>query len=123
MKKSGCYFVAFGIESGNQKILEKIKKGEDLETIKKAIEMVDKLGLICQGFFIFGLPGETKRTIIDSIEFAKKSKLSRAQFAILDILPGSELWESLKGKFKPNWNKISYLEPEWVPEGITKLNL
>jgi len=34
-------------------------------------------------------------------------------------LPGSELWETLKGKFVPNWNKESYKEPEWIPDGMT----
>ncbi|MDO8551061.1 MAG: radical SAM protein, partial [bacterium] len=120
MKKSGCYLLAFGIESGSPEILQKVKKNENLQTIEKAIELVDKFGLICQGFFIFGLPGETKKTIRESIEFAKRSKLTRAQFVILDVLPGSELWGSLKGQFEPNFGKKSYREPEWLPEGITR---
>ncbi|KKR33253.1 MAG: hypothetical protein UT63_C0020G0023 [Candidatus Gottesmanbacteria bacterium GW2011_GWC2_39_8] len=39
---------------------------------------------------------------------------------ILDVLPGSELWDNLKGKFKPNWGKNSYREPEWIPAGLSK---
>ncbi len=120
MKKAGCYFVAFGIESANPQILQNIHKLETIETIKKAISVANKVGIQSQGFFIFGLPGETKETIEESIQFAKKSKLSRAQFMILDIIPGSELWHTLKGKFKPNWKKNSYKEPEWLPKGLTK---
>lgn len=120
MKKAGCYFVAFGIESANSKILKNIHKLETIETIKKAIELANKVGIECQGFFIFGLPGETKKTIRESIDFAKNSKLARAQFMILDVIPGSELWDTLKGKFKPNWKKNSYKEPEWLPKGLTK---
>ena len=120
MKKSGCYFIAFGIESANSQILKKIKKMESVETIKQAIELAHKVGIECQGFFIFGLPGETKKTIRKNIDFAKNSKLTRAHFMILDILPGSELWDSLQGKFKPNWQKNSYKEPEWLPKGLTK---
>ena len=123
MKKAGCYFVAFGIESANPKILNNIHKLETIDTIKKAIELANKVGIECQGFFIFGLPGETKETIKESINFAKNSKLTRAQFMILDVIPGSELWDTLKGKFKPNWKKNSYKEPEWLPAGLTKNDL
>lgn len=123
MKNSGCYYFAYGIESANQNILENIKKKENIEVIKNAINIAYKEGISCQGFFIFGLPGETKETIEESIQFAKKSKLSRAQFSILDVLPGSELWDVLKGEFNPNWEKRSYVEPEWLPSGITAKQL
>lgn len=123
MVKSGCYFFAYGIESANPQILKNIKKEETIEQIEKSIEMADRLGVSCHGFFIFGLPGETAETIQESINFAKKSKLSCAQFIILDVLPGCELWTTLNGKFKPNFAKNSFKEPEWIPEGLTKNQL
>lgn len=123
MKDSGCYYFAYGIESANPQILRNIKKKESVETIEKAIEIADKVGISTQGFFIFGLPGETAASIEENINFALRSKLSRAQFMILDVLPGSELWDTLKGKFIPNWEKESYREPEWLPEGITREQL
>ena len=123
MKESGCYYLAYGVESTNLRILENIKKRESFETIKRAIDMTEKAGISAQGFFIFGLPGETVATIEENIEFALRSGLSRAQFIILDVLPGSELWDTLRGKFIPNWEKESYREPEWLPEGITREQL
>ena len=123
MKDSGCYYFTYGIESANPQILKNTKKNESIETIGRAIEIADKAGIACQGFFIFGLPGETASTIKESINFALHSKLSGAQFIILDVLPGSELWKTLQGKFVPNWNKESYKEPEWLPDGITRKQL
>lgn len=123
MKDSGCYYFAYGIESANPQILKNIKKRESIETIERAIERADKVGIACQGFFILGLPGETADTIEGNIDFAVRSKLSRAQFMILDVLPGSELWDTLKGKFVPNWDKESYKEPEWIPDGLTREQL
>lgn len=120
MKQSGCYYFAFGVESANQTILANIKKQESIDTVRKAIEMADRAGIACQGFFIFGLPGETAETIEETIDFAVSSRLSRAQFLILDVLPGSELWLKLKGTFTPNWYKNSYKEPEWLPDGVTR---
>jgi radical SAM superfamily enzyme YgiQ (UPF0313 family) len=123
MKKAGCYYFAYGVESADPQILKNVKKGESIEKINSSIALADSLGISCQGFFIFGLPGETKETLEKNINFAKNSRLSRAQFLILDVLPGSELWDELQGKFKPDWSKNSYKEPEWLPEGLTKQDL
>ncbi len=123
MKESGCYYFAYGIESADEGILRNIRKMETIGTIAKSIGIAARHGISCQGFFIFGLPGETRDTIEKTIRFAKGSKLARAQFLILDVIPGSELWDTLKGRFVPDWGKNSYKEPEWLPEGLTKSEL
>lgn len=120
MKMSGCYFVAFGIESGSQKILDNIHKKTDLAVIERAVRFASAGGLITQGFFIFGLPGETEATIQESIAFAKKIPLDRAQFLLLDVLPGSALWDELGGVSIANWHKRSYQEVSWVPPTIRR---
>lgn len=119
MKRAGCYFVVFGVESGNQEILENINKSETLEDIERAVKMANKIGFLTQGFFIFGLPGETEETVKKTIEFAKKLPLDRAQFLILDLLPGSALWEEYKDVFSIDYSKESYHEPTWVPDTIS----
>ncbi len=119
MKKAGCYYVVFGIESGNQVILENINKKETLSDIEKAVKLAHGLGMLTQGFFIFGLPGETEATIKNSIEFAKKIPLDRAQFLILDLLPGSALWQEHKEEYAPDYRKESYHEPTWVPSSVS----
>lgn len=96
MKESGCYLVDFGIEAVNAQILKNIKKGETIETITKAIECSHKAGLITIGNFIFGLPGDTKATVEEAIDYAVKSKLDRAGFFALNVLPGSDIANELK---------------------------
>jgi anaerobic magnesium-protoporphyrin IX monomethyl ester cyclase len=124
MKKSGCYFLAFGIESGNQGILDSVKKGVNLESIRKAVSLAKKAGIITQGFFIFGLPGETEGTIKESIRFSKEIALDKAQFLILDLLPGSELWDKLKKEKIADWGGYkSYQEAVWLPEGMSARQL
>ena len=123
MKKAGWYYFAFGIESANKEILKNINKMETIETITNSIELADKHGITTIGFFIFGLPGETKDTIKETIDYAVKSKLKRAQFAIFDVLPGCELYKELDGEFKSNFNKKSYKDPEWLPNTLKKEDL
>lgn len=124
MKRSGCYYVAFGVESANAQILKNIKKRASLESIQRAVTLANQEGIITQGFFIFGLPGETTKTIRETIDFAKKSGLKRAQFLILDVLPGSELWEELKGVMSVDHIKgRSYQDVTWLPQGLKKEDL
>ncbi|RMF92643.1 MAG: radical SAM protein [Candidatus Schekmanbacteria bacterium] len=123
MKESGCYYLAFGIESGNQQILDNIKKKTKLETIEYAVREASKAGILTQGFFIFGLPGETEETIQETINFAKKIPLDRAQFLLLDVLPGSELFETIGNSSLLNQNYRSYQEVSWLPAGLDRKTL
>lgn len=125
MKKSGCYMLAFGIESGNQAILERIDKKITLDTARAAVTMAHKEGIVTQGFFIFGFPGETPDTMRETVAFAKSIPLDRAQFLLLDILPGSALWDEIavKGDWKPDWSARSFHESTWTPDTITPKQL
>lgn len=123
MKKAGCYFVAFGIESGNQEILKRVAKHSSLNTIKRAVNLAHKVGLITQGFFIFGLPGETPGTVQQTINFAKSLSLDKAQFLYLDVIPGSALWKELKFGKKVDWNLESFQEISWLPPTIDQETL
>ena len=82
MKKSGCYCISYGIESANPEILKNINKNESLDDIKKSIELAEKCGILTKGFFIFGLEGETKQTVENTINYALNSKLTFAEFSV-----------------------------------------
>ncbi len=96
MKEAGCYLLDFGIEAVNTQILKNIKKGETIERITAAIDCAHRAGMITIGNFIFGLPGETKETMEEAINYAVNSKLDRAGFFALNVLPGSDIAKQLK---------------------------
>ena len=120
MRTSGCYFIVFGIESGNQEILNNINKKTDLAAIERAVRISHAEGLITQGFFIFGLPGETEKTISETIDFAKRIPLDRAQFLMLDVMPGTQLWDELNGATSVDWSRRSYQQVTWVPPTVSR---
>lgn len=95
LKELGVLSVGFGVESGNQTILNNIKKGIKLDTIRKAFKLSKKYGFETWGFFMLGLPGETKETIRDTIDFAKELNPDFAKFLILKPYPGSEVFDQL----------------------------
>jgi len=93
MKKSGCYSLTFGIEAGNQEILNRIRKKITLQQVEEVVTMVKNEGIETRGFFIVGLPSETRTTIRQTIDFAKKLPLSFAGFSIFVLMPGLELFK------------------------------
>ncbi len=118
MKRSGCSLLAFGIESSSPAILEGVGKGTSLGAIEHAIDLAVDAGIHTQGFFIFGLPGETAETIEQTIRFACDSRLDRAQFLLLDVLPGSRLWGELAPS-NPSWGSTrSFQQATWCPPGL-----
>lgn len=99
METAGCNDIAFGIESGVQRLLDNVKKGTRLEKIEEAIKIVKKNTKIkVSGLFILGLPGEAYQDSLQTINFAKRLPLDMAQFSILVPYPGSPIFFELKEK-------------------------
>jgi len=94
MKQAGCYQLSFGIESGNQKILDSINKHLNLKIVPDIIENIKQEGMTVCGFFIIGLPEDTEKTIEDTINFALSTKFDRVQFNRFIPLPGTEPFDS-----------------------------
>ncbi len=98
MKKAGCIQLSMGVESGNQKILDGVKKGTTLEQYKEYYKLLKEFGFETRGSFMLGLPHETRESIRDTINFAKELALDRAFFNICTPYPGTELYtQALKG--------------------------
>jgi anaerobic magnesium-protoporphyrin IX monomethyl ester cyclase len=113
MKQVGLYSLSFGIESGNQKILNNMKKGQTLQMCRNAVEWSNKLGLFTIGFFMIGNIGETKETILDTINFSKTLPLDVAQFSILVPFPGTEVRAIIEKEGKileKDWGKYDNIE-------------
>lgn len=90
--KAGCKEISFGIESGNQTILDTIKKNITLEQIEKAVNLSKKAGIKVIAPIIFGLPGETAKTIQNTIKFVEKLNPYYCQYATLVPFPNTEAY-------------------------------
>lgn len=109
LKEMGTYSIAFGVESGSQETLDKVKKGIKLERIEEAFKMVRKFGIEIWAFFIIGLPDEDERRIKETIEFAKKINPDIAKFHLLKPFPGTEVYQELsKDKLILDYNFDNY---------------
>jgi len=104
MKKAGCHRIQFGFESGNDTILENIKKGHTVEHARTAIKVSKKVGLRTHVHFMLGCPGETKQTIEDTINLAIQLDPDTVAFNIFSIYPGSDFYEEWKHKLPEKWD-------------------
>jgi hopanoid biosynthesis associated radical SAM protein HpnJ len=96
MRDAGLHHVIVGYESGNDEILKNIKKGVTRERAIQFTRDCQKLGITIHGTFIVGLPGETRKTIKDTIEFAKMLDLSSIQVSLPSPYPGTEFYRQCK---------------------------
>lgn len=111
MKKAGCHLICYGIESGSERMLNIIRKNINLKQVEKAIELTKKVGIDCSASFVFGVPGETKETMQQTINFAVKINPLFAQFYRVVPLPGTELFNIyLKQQKNDNINWGNFLE-------------
>jgi anaerobic magnesium-protoporphyrin IX monomethyl ester cyclase len=130
MKEAGCKRVGFGVESGNQAVLDAIKKRQTLDDARRAFRDAKAAGLQTMGFFIFGLPADTDETMEDTIRFALELDPDLANFMIAAPYPGTELWEIARrdGRlFSMDWRdyaihdeKARYELPTLPPELVER---
>jgi hopanoid biosynthesis associated radical SAM protein HpnJ len=92
MRDAGLRHVVVGYETGNAQILQNIKKGVSREQAIQFTRECKKLGLSIHGAFIMGLPGETRATIQETIEFAKQLDLNSIQASLASPYPGTEFY-------------------------------
>jgi anaerobic magnesium-protoporphyrin IX monomethyl ester cyclase len=95
MRQAGCTTMAFGIESANAEILKAVRKGITIAKTLEAIEMCVEAGIDPHCSFIFGLPGETKETMAETLEFCQKISAMGASYGIhlLAPFPGTAVRE------------------------------
>lgn len=111
MKQAGCYQVGLGIESSDNRTLERVNKNLNINTIKNAINIIKKNKLEIRAFYMIGFPEEKKEQIQNTLNFAKKLDTDFAVFGICAPIPGSKYFDDYFKEAdyeKIEWGKITY---------------
>jgi len=95
MKAAGCHLIKMGVESGSQEILDRVKKGIQLDEVRETFRLCRKIGIKTHAHFMVGNPGETEETVQQTIRFAKEIKPTTATFGILTLYPGTPMWDEI----------------------------
>ncbi len=121
MKRAGCRMLMVGFEFGTQEALNAVRKGTTLEQSSRLATAAEDLGFTVHGCFMFGAPGETLKSGLKTIEFAKSLPMDTVQFSGICAYPGTELynWAEEKGFLVPQtWRE--WVDPSW--EQVTVLS-
>ncbi len=95
LKEAGLKRLAFGVETGDEDILESIDKRVTHDQIRQAFKNAKKVGLETVGFFIIGLPGDTEATMEKTIQLACELDPLVANFSMMTPYPGTKVWEQV----------------------------
>jgi radical SAM superfamily enzyme YgiQ (UPF0313 family) len=112
MKRSGCRMLCVGYEFGDQQMLNRVKKGTVLETMRRFSYAGRKAGISLHGCFMIGGPEETPESARNTVQFAKSLPIDTAQFSGICVYPGTEFYQWCKQRgflIARDW-------PGWVDE-------
>ena len=125
LKKAGCWQIGYGIESGNQRILDLVGKGIKLEAVRRAVRWTKEAGIFSKGFFITGNQTEDEGSLRETMELALSIPLDDITVTMLTPFPGSQIYREAAsyGDFDDDWRKMNLVNAVFVPRGLTRSQL
>ncbi|TFG11874.1 B12-binding domain-containing radical SAM protein [Candidatus Thorarchaeota archaeon] len=106
MARAGCVRVFFGIESGNERMLEVMNKQINLDSVTSAIHSAKQAGIETGGFFILGYPGETDNSLLETLRFSSKLPLDYLSYSFPYPIVGTGLYTKVRAKITDSeWKK------------------
>jgi radical SAM superfamily enzyme YgiQ (UPF0313 family) len=125
LKRSGCWQVNFGIESGDPAILSKHRKLYELNQVGKKLKMVKDAGMRVKGLFMMGFPGETEESARRTINYALTLPLDEINVTKFTPFPGAPVYKTIRefGEFTEDWPAMNCVNFVFVPHGLTKERL
>jgi anaerobic magnesium-protoporphyrin IX monomethyl ester cyclase len=98
LKRGGCYLVIYGVESGSQRVLDRMGKMTTVEQARQAFEATARAGLEAAAFFMFGNLGEREEDMRATVDLAKELPASFASFNVATPYPGTAFYDEVKGE-------------------------
>ena len=109
MKKAGCRIIGLGVEAGTEKALKELNKGYTLKQIKRAFRLANQAGLETLAYFMIGTYGETKKDVMETIDFSIELKPTYAHYMTTTPMPGSKMYaENKKSIRTKKWSDFYF---------------
>jgi radical SAM superfamily enzyme YgiQ (UPF0313 family) len=92
LAESGCTLICLGVDSACDDVLSQNNRRIDAKTTRKAVEKIREHGMDTRAYVTFGLPGETEKSVKDTIKFLEETKPSQVVLSLATAYPGTDLW-------------------------------
>jgi anaerobic magnesium-protoporphyrin IX monomethyl ester cyclase len=106
-KRAGCAEISFGIESGSQKMLDRMNKQNTVDNNRRAIVEARNHGIKTKAYFIVNFPGETEETVEETLRFAEETRPDKWLLSSFAPLPGSDTFQN------PDRYGINWMSSNW----------
>ncbi len=123
MKRAGCHLIHFGVETGSEKVLERLNKRISLGKVEEAVRSAGEAGIETACFFLFGFPGETDNDRKKTVEFAKNLNCDYASFHTVTPYYGTRLFnEVANGSSISKDEEAFFIDNSLLGDGAMDLN-
>ncbi len=125
MKRAGCWQIAYGVESGSQRILDVVKHEVKLPRLRETLRMTQAAGIRTRGFLMLGHPTEGVDSLEETRRFLRVAELDLCQITKFTPYPGTPSYPSIReqGTFEEEWETMNAMNFVFIPHGLDEETL
>jgi radical SAM superfamily enzyme YgiQ (UPF0313 family) len=122
MKRAGCWQIAYGIESGSQRILDVVKREVRLPRMRETLRLTRDAGIRAKGYLMIGHPTETVETLEETADFLRVAELDLCQVTKFTPYPGTPSYPTVRdyGTFDEDWERMNAMNFVFMPNGLSE---
>ena len=122
MKRAGCWQIAYGVESGSQRVLNLVKHEVRLPRLRETLRMTREAGIRAKGYLMLGHPTETVESLEETRAFLEDVDLDVAQVTKFTPYPGTPAYPTIHqyGSFTEDWERMNAMNFIFIPHGLTE---
>jgi anaerobic magnesium-protoporphyrin IX monomethyl ester cyclase len=122
MRRAGCWQIAYGIESGSQRILDVVKREVRIPRMRETLRMTRAAGIRTKGYVMIGHPTEGIDSLTETAAFLKDAELDLCQITKFTPYPGTPAYPTIDayGSFAEDWEQMNAMNFKFVPTGLSE---
>jgi len=122
MRRAGCWQIAYGIESGSQRVLDVVKHEVRIPRMRETLRMTRAAGIRTRGFLMLGHPTEGLDSLAETAAFLRTVELDVCQITKFTPYPGTPAYPTIHqhGDFAEDWERMNAMNFVFIPHGLTR---
>ena len=122
MRRAGCWQIAYGIESGSQRILDVVKREVRIPRMRETLRMTRAAGIRTKGYVMIGHPTEGLDSLAETAAFLKQVELDLCQITKFTPYPGTPAYPTIRsyGSFEEDWEQMNAMNFKFIPTGLSE---